>query len=167
MPFISQGTDDPTEEQITQILRKESKYVSTTLASIPRRAEAIAGSRLDTGTNNVDLSKLVELRTAHETSQARNSVRSSTKAAKSAEEAEEASIVDEPSNFVLARKEIIQKFHQLLRDADVEEERVGTGLHRNHVWIGESGNAANAANAAESRMNKVRDLFHQFRQGAC
>ena len=56
-----------------------------------------------------------------------------------------------------ARKEIVQKFHQILRDAGVEGDRIGTGLHRNHNWAGGNGNAQNAAKVAEGWTNKVCD----------
>jgi hypothetical protein len=151
--------DDPTEEEITKILRNESAHVSATLASISRSTEPAAGGRPNTTTNDIDLSELVKLRAAHETLQARNGVRNS---ARAVNDTEEPHSVDQPSDFKQARKEIIQKFHQLLRDADAEGERVGTGLHRNHNWVGESGNALNAAKAAEGRTSKVCNLVNRF-----
>jgi len=148
--------DNPTEEEIAQILRRESVSVSATLTSISRTAGGVVGGKLDIDVIDHNLSKLVELRAAHETLQARNSVRNSARAAKSTEEIRS---IDEPSDFAQARKEIIHKFHQVLRNADAEGERVGTGLHRNRIWVGESGNTLNAAKAAESRTNKVCNLF--------
>lgn len=130
-----------------------------TLTSILRTAGGAVGTESGIGTNNIDFSELVKLRAAHETLQARNSVRNSTRATKSTEDAHS---IDEPSDFRQARKEIVQKFHQLLRDADAEKERVGTGLHRSHMWAGESGNALNAAKVAEDRAKEVRDSVSQF-----
>jgi len=162
-PFVSAGgTDDPTEDEIAQILHKESETVSATLTSIFRTAGGVVGGELGVDTIDLNLSKLVELRAAHETLQARNSVRNSSRAAKSVEDTPS---VSESSDFGQARKEIIHKFHQVLRDADAEGERVGTGLHRNHIWAGESGNSLNAAKAAESRTNNVCNPFHWFRHG--
>ena len=161
--FVSAGgTDDPTEEEIAKILHRESETVSGTLTSILRTSGGAVGSGLGVGIIDLNLSKLVELRAVHETLQARNSVRNSTRAAKNTEETLS---VNEPSDFGQARKEIIHKFHQVLRDADAEGERVGTGLHRNRIWVGESGNALNAAKAAESRTNKVCNPFCWFRHG--
>ena len=161
--FTSQGKDDPTDEEITKILRKESAYVAATLASISRTARTITNNGPDIGTNDINLSELVELRAEHETLQAQKITRNSTQAVKGTEETQP---VGESSDFKQARKEIVQKFHQLLRDADAEGERVGTGLHRNRVWTGEGGNALNAAKAAESRTNKVCDPCHRIRHRA-
>ena len=149
--------DDPTDEDITVILRNESAHVIDTLASISCSVEHAAGGRPNTTINDIDLSRLVELRAAHETLRARNGVRNST--TRAAKGTEESRSVDGPSDLEQARKEIIKKFHQLLRDADAEGERVGTGLHRSYNWVGGNGNTVNAAKAAESRTNEVCIYF--------
>jgi len=144
--------DDPTEEEIARILRKETSHVSATLTSISRTGEPTVSPDRPTTTSDIDLSGLVELRVAHETLQARNSARNSKRIAK---EMEGDRSVTGPSEFGRARREIVLRFHQLLRDADAEGERVGTGLHRNYNWTGGNGNALNAEKAAESRANQV------------
>jgi len=67
---------------------------------------------------------------------------------------------EDKSDFKYARQQIVKQFYQLLRDADLEGERVGTGLHRNHVWAGPSGNSLNAEKVAEGRTKKVSSLLY-------
>lgn len=64
-----------------------------------------------------------------------------------------------------AQQEIVRKFYQLLRDTDAEGERVGTGLHRSHIWTGGSGNALNAAKVAKSQTNAVRKVLYSALPG--
>lgn len=142
---------------------EESAQISAALASISRTQLSTVSTRPIASTSLLDLSGLVELRAAHETLQARNGVRNSnrvTTVTAVSPSVKESSEVDNESNFKHARQQIIKRFYQLLRDADVEGERVGTGLHRSHVWAGPSGNSLNAEKAAESRANKVRGLRH-------
>lgn len=85
--------------------------MSAALASISRVARGTVAGRPSIGVNDIDLSELVELRAAHETLQARNGVCDSTQAAKNTNDT---CPVDKLSDFMEARKEIVQKFHQIL-----------------------------------------------------
>lgn len=146
---------DPTEEDITQVLYKESTHISATLASISRTTHVTTSTGPNPDINDINLSGLVELRAAHETLRAQGCTRSSTRAIRTTGAPHS---IESPSEALKkAWKEIVERFHQLLRDAGPEGERVGTGLHRTHIWAGESGNALNAAKAAESRTNKACD----------
>ena len=145
-----------TDEEITHTYHKESQQISEVLASIshPKRPSNII--RSDTNTNELDLSELVVLRAAHKTEQARKGIRGSIGIHEGTlETPPDLSQEVELSRSRSARQEIERKFYQLLRDADAEGERVGTGLHRSYIWSGGNGNALNAAKAAESRTNAV------------
>ena len=107
------------------------------------------------GKGDIDLSELVALRSIHETQQARKGVRRPTGTENLTTDPDPVQVV-EVSRPTSARQEIVQKFYQLLRDADAEGERIGTGLHRSYVWSGSNGNALNAAKAAEARTKTVR-----------
>lgn len=159
----SQELEEPTTEQISQAYREESAWISTTLTSISRTRSSTANAQPNPSTSLFDLSGLVELRAAHETPQARNGVRNANCEAVVAgipPSAGGSSEVDNRSDFKDARQRIIKQFYQLLRDAGVEDERVGTGLHRSHIWAGPSGNSLNAEKVAERRTNKVCSLPH-------
>lgn len=128
------------------------------LASISRVQPSAVNTQQNHSTSLLDLSGLVDLRTAHETLQARNGVRNSTRETATtglSPTAEGSLEVGNKPDFKHARQQIIKRFYQILRDADVEGERVGTGLHRSHVWAGPSGNSLNAEKVAEGRANKV------------
>jgi hypothetical protein len=113
--------------------------------------------------SDFDLSQLAALRSIHKTEQARKGIRCF---GETYEGLETSSVG--PSQVVTlsqcgsARAEIACKFYQLLRDADAEGERVGTGLHQTHVWTASNGNSLNAAKAAETRMNVVCALCHNL-----
>lgn len=168
VPNVScrQELEEPTEEQISQAYQEESMQISTTLASIPR-SRLVANTQSDASTSLLDLSGLVDLRAAHETLQAHHGVRNASREIAAAgvphsiNEPSEGntgtpSEGDDKSEFRRARQQIIKQFYQLLRDADAEGERVGTGLHRSHIWTGANGNTANAEQVAECRTNQVR-----------
>jgi hypothetical protein len=164
MPSHSQGLEEPTDEQIFQAQHEESARISATLLAITR-----AQSSSTTNVwSNLDFSGLIELRAAHETLQARNGVRNSSHEATAtsvSSPAEDQPQVSNRSDFKHARQQIVKQFYQLLRDADVEGERVGTGLHRSHIWVGTSGNSLNAEKAAEARTRTVCGLFHPVNTG--
>jgi hypothetical protein len=158
-PSYSQGLEEPTDEQIFQAHREESARISATLLAIPRTQST---STINSW-SNLDFSGLVELRAAHETLQARNGVRNSSRESTSTNlspSPEGSPEAGDRSDFKRARQQIVKQFYQLLRDANTEGERVGTGLHRNHVWVGLSGNSLNAEKAAEGRTKTVCGLFH-------
>jgi hypothetical protein len=159
--LCSQELEEPTEEQISQTYCEESARISATLASIARtRSSSTLNTRPNTSMGLLDLSGLVELRAAHETLQACNGVRNLNREVTITGSAEGLSEADDQSDFKHARQQIVRQFYQLLRDADAEGERIGTGLHRNHVWAGPSGNSLNAEKAAESHASKVCSLSH-------
>lgn len=156
----SEEMEEVTDKEIIRTYRRESEQISDTLESISHLGKPSDATGSNAGTNELDLSQLVTLRFLHETEQARKGVRGS--AAGICEDTPEVPS-DQPRAVRLspngsARQEIVRKFYQLLRDTDAEGERVGTGLHRSHIWSGGSGNALNAAKAAESRTNAVRTL---------
>jgi len=163
--FRNRKLEEPTEEQIFQVHREESGQISSTLASISRTQFPTINTRPSPSMTLLDLSGLVDLRAAHETLQACTGVRNSNRESKttgvSPPTEERSSEVDAQSgaDFGGARQQIIKQFYQLLRDANAEGERVGTGLHRSHVWAGISGNSLNAEKAAERRMTKVCSLI--------
>jgi len=102
--------------------------------------------------SRIDLSELVRLRTIHQTTQACNGVHNSKKAPATTSQHQE---VGKPSEFQNTQHEIIQRFHQLLRDADAKGEWVGTGLHRSAIWGTTKGNTLNAEKVAAGRASKV------------
>jgi len=162
--LCSQELEEPTEEQISQAYNEESGQISSTLASISRTQFPAIDTQPRPSMSLLDLSGLVDLRVAHETLQARTGVQNSNREAKTTEASpstERSLGVDSDTrsgaDFGGARQQIIKQFYQLLRDADAEGERVGTGLHRSHVWAGSSGNSLNAEKAAERRTTKVRN----------
>jgi len=162
--LCSQDLEEPTEEQISQAYNEDSARISAALATISRTQVLAIDTRPNAGTSLLDLSGLVELRAAHETLQAHNGVRNlnrDTTAVGVAHSAEALpkSGVSGKSDFGSARQQIVKQFYQLLRDADAEGERVGTGLHRSHVWAGPSGNSLNAEKVAERRTTKVCSLL--------
>lgn len=163
-PSHSQGLEEPTDEQIFQAHREESVRISATLLAIPRtQSSSATNAQSNSSSSLLEFSGLVELRAAHETLQARNGVRNSGREVTTtnvSSSAEGPSEVSNKSDFKHARQQIVKQFYQLLRDADAEGERVGTGLHRSHVWVGPSGNSLNAAKAAEGRTKTVRGPFH-------
>jgi hypothetical protein len=149
LSLASQKLKEPLAEEITQIYKEESTRISSTLSSISRIPLQTSDV---SATNRIDLSELVRLRAAHQTVQARKGVRNSKRASETTLQPQE---VDEFSEFRKARHEIVQRFHQLLRDADAEGERVGTGLHRKAVWNTSNGNTLNAEKAAAGRTRTV------------
>ena len=158
----SQELKEPTDDQICQAYREESTQISNVLAAIPRsHSSAIhAQPNISVTRSLLDLLELIELRAAHETLQARNGVRNSDREATNTKpSAEKPPQVGDETNFKYARQQIVKQFYQLLRDADTEGERVGTGLHRSHVWVGPSGNSLNAEKAAQSRTKTVCSLL--------
>ena len=157
-----QELEEPTDEEISHAYREESAQISATLASISRTQPFTINTRPNASTSLLNLSGLIELRAAHETLQARNGVRNLNR--ETAKMGISPSVegvpdpVDNRSEFKHARQQIIKQFYQLLQDADAEGERIGTGLHRSHIWAGPSGNSLNAEKVAEGRTNKVRSL---------
>jgi hypothetical protein len=128
----------------------ESECIAEHLTSISHVKKPI-----DTvGKGEIDLSELVALRSIHETQQARKGVRRPTGTTDLKTDPDPVEV----SRPTSARQEIVRKFYQLLRDADEEGERIGTGLHRSHVWSGSNGNSLNAAKAAEARTETVRTI---------
>jgi len=107
---------------------------------------------INAAVRRIDLSELVRLRAIHQTAQARNGVRNSKKVSAATPQPQD---ISEPSEFRNTQREIIQRFHQVLRDADAEGERVGTGLHRNAIWGTANGNTLNAETAAAGCASKV------------
>jgi hypothetical protein len=159
--FISEGMEEATDEEIAHMCRKESEQISEVLESIPHLRKPSDAIQLNTEVSELDLSELVALRSAHETEQARKGVRGST----GIREGTLKTLSNLSQGIGLSRsggawQEIVRKFYQLLQDADAEGERVGTGLHRSHVWSEGNGNALNAAKVAEGRTKAVRTLSH-------
>lgn len=156
----SQELEEPTDDQICQVYHEESTQISNVLAAIPRTYSSTIHAQPNTSASLLNFLELIDLRAAHETLQARNGVRNSDREEvtikASAERSPEA---DEETSFKYARQQIVKRFYQLLRDADTEGERVGTGLHRSHVWAGPSGNSLNAEKAAKSRTKAVCSLL--------
>ena len=149
--------EEVTEEEIAHVYHRESEQISEALESVSQlgKPNGTAGSNVTTN-DELDLSELVRLRTAHETEQARKGVQGSAGIGDDTSEVTSGKPqVAGPSPSGSARQEIVRKFYQLLRDADAEGERVGTGLHRSHIWSGNNGNALNAVKAAESRTSAV------------
>lgn len=157
--FPSERMAEATDEEITRTYHQESEYISQALGSVSHFREPDNATKSTTDPNELDLSELVALRSAHETEQARKGVRGSTGIYRDTlEMSSDPPQAAEVSHSGSARQEIVRKFYQLLRDADAEGERVGTGLHRSYVWSGGNGNALNAAKAAESWTRTVRTL---------
>jgi len=160
--------EEATDEEIVHTCRRESDHISELLESISYLGKPSKTFGLTANASELDLSELVAIRSAHETEQARKGVRGSTRihedALKTPSDPPQAAGLSRGGS---ARQEIMRKFYQLLRDAEAEGERVGTGLHRSHVWSGGSGNALNAAKAAESRTDTVRTLSYLQFQTVC
>ena len=140
---ISHSLPEPNLNEIIQHYEDDRDHLADAVADCLPPPDVIAKtSPANYASTKFDFSSLVDLRSAHETRQAKNCCRT------------QQSTIPECTS---QKQEILRTFNAILRRN--KEKRLGSGLHRQQQYGSSpsaTGNSANAELAATARASKVR-----------
>ena len=143
LKHISHSLPEPNLDEITRFYEDDRDALADAVADcLPLPDIIMKASPTNYASTVLDLDSLMDLRSAHETHQAKNSCRT------------KKNIVSE---YTSQKQDILRAFNAILRQN--KETRLGSGLHRQYQYGSSpktAGNSANAGLATVARASKVR-----------